>query len=53
MHCILSNGRVVLSDIIFKPNHKLRPLSEVERFVKINKHLSEIPSEAEVQDNAR
>ena len=38
-------------DFVFKPNYNLRPLSEVEQFIKTNNHLPEIPSEAEVKEN--
>jgi trimeric autotransporter adhesin len=32
------------SDYVFEPGYKLRPLSEVEAFVKNNKHLPGVPS---------
>jgi len=38
-------------DFVFKPNYNLRPLSEVEQFIKANNHLPEIPSESEVKEN--
>jgi hypothetical protein len=38
-------------DFVFFPDYNLRPLSEVESFVKENKHLPEIPSEKEMQEN--
>ncbi len=38
-------------DYVFKPEYKLRPLEEVERFVKANSHLPEVPSESEVKKN--
>ena len=38
-------------DYVFHSNYSLRPLSEVESFVKENKHLPEIPSAAEVEKN--
>jgi Leucine-rich repeat (LRR) protein len=37
------------SDFVFAKNYRLRPLSEVEDFIKINGHLPEIPSAAEVE----
>jgi hypothetical protein len=37
-----------LGDYIFSPGYRLRPLSEVEAFVKQNGHLPEVPSAAEV-----
>ena len=39
------------NDHVFGQNYKLRPLSELEVFVKENKHLPEIPSEKEVKEN--
>ena len=36
------------SDDVFGESYKLTPLTEVEQFIKENKHLPEIPSEAEV-----
>lgn len=35
-------------DYVFEDKHKLRPLSEVEKFIKENGHLPEIPSATEV-----
>jgi hypothetical protein len=37
------------ADFVFHPDYKLPLLEEVERFVKANKHLPEIPSENEVE----
>jgi hypothetical protein len=39
------------ADYVFASNYKLRPLSEVENFVKTNKHLPEVPSAEEVVKN--
>ena len=39
------------ADFVFEPDYNLKPLSEVEAFVKENKHLPEIPSEKEMQAN--
>jgi len=38
-------------DYVFEPEFRLRPLSEVEAFVKDNKHLPEVPSAKEVEAN--
>jgi hypothetical protein len=35
-------------DYVFKPEYKLRPLKDVEEFIREKGHLPEIPSEAEV-----
>ena len=36
------------ADFVFKPNYKLLPLSEVEKFIKENRHLPGVPSETEI-----
>ena len=36
-------------DYVFKPENKLLSLQEVEKYVKVNNHLPEMPSEAEVK----
>jgi hypothetical protein len=38
-------------DHVFNQDYKLMSLSELEQFIKINKHLPEIPSEKEVKEN--
>ncbi len=37
------------ADYVFGKNYKLKPLNEVEQFIKANEHLPGIPSAAEVQ----
>jgi hypothetical protein len=39
------------SDYVFSDNYNLRPLSEVEQFIKANQHLPNIPSATEVSKN--
>ena len=39
------------SDFVFANNYHLQPLEKVEEFINENKHLPEIPSEAEVLEN--
>jgi hypothetical protein len=39
------------SDYVFKDNYKLKPLSQVADYVKKNKHLEGVPTEAEVKKN--
>ena len=41
------------SDYVFKPDYKLRPLSEVQSFITANGHLPEVPSEKEVIANGQ
>jgi hypothetical protein len=36
-------------DYVFQKNYRLRPLSEVERFIQLNKHLPDVPAAAEVE----
>jgi len=38
-------------DYVFKPDYKLRSLTEVEQYIQQNGHLPEIPSETEVDTN--
>lgn len=39
------------ADFVFEPSYSLPPLSEVEAYVKENKHLPEIPSAKQVQED--
>ncbi|MBK7885624.1 MAG: hypothetical protein IPJ81_18910 [Chitinophagaceae bacterium] len=39
------------ADYVFQNDYKLKPLHEVEQFIKENKHLPEVPSEKEVKEN--
>ncbi|RFS15775.1 hypothetical protein [Emticicia sp. C21] len=39
------------ADYVFDKQFRLKPLSEVERFIEENKHLPDIPSAAEIQKN--
>lgn len=36
------------SDFVFTPSYKLKPLKEVEAYIKANRHLPEVPSADEV-----
>ena len=38
-------------DRVFEANYPLMPLSQVEEFIKINKHLPEVPAEKEIIEN--
>ncbi|WP_394991079.1 hypothetical protein [Emticicia sp.] len=38
------------ADYVFQDNYKLKPLSEVEAFIKENKHLPSVPSAAKIQE---
>lgn len=37
-------------DFVFHPDYSLKPLHEVEQFVRTNKHLPGIPSAAQVEE---
>ena len=39
------------ADYVFDKSYDLRPLSEVQSYIQQNKHLPEIPSAAEMQEN--
>jgi hypothetical protein len=39
------------ADFVFNDDYRLKPLSEVNTFIKENRHLPEIPSAAEVKEN--
>ncbi len=45
---IVTNG--TWSDYVFRPDYRLRPLSEVNSFIQEHHHLPDIPSEAEVKE---
>jgi hypothetical protein len=38
------------SDYVFRPGYRLRPLSEVHKFIQTHHHLPDIPSDAEVKE---
>ena len=40
-------------DYVFKPDYKLRSLSELESYIKANSHLPNIPSAREVETNGQ
>ncbi|MDR1120659.1 MAG: hypothetical protein LBM08_07045 [Dysgonamonadaceae bacterium] len=41
----------VWADHVFKPGYELQNLNEVENYIKVNSHLPDMPSAAEVQEN--
>ncbi|MDR1757573.1 MAG: hypothetical protein LBR51_01245 [Bacteroidales bacterium] len=45
------SGAPCWPDYVFSPQHKLLSLEETEQYITKNKHLPEIPSSAEVEDN--
>lgn len=44
-------GSADWADYVFEPSYKLMPLDKVESFVKVNKHLPNVPSAEEVAKN--
>jgi hypothetical protein len=48
---VATNGTTFWADYVFEPSFKLRSLSEVAQYIKLNKHLPDIPSTAEVSQN--
>ena len=44
-----ANGNT--ADFVFEDNYQLKDLSEVDAFIKANKHLPEIPSAAEMEES--
>ena len=45
---LAANGQT--ADFVFADDYNLKPLSEVESFIKTNKHLPEIPSAAQMEE---
>ncbi len=48
---VATNGTPFWADYVFEPSFKLRPLAEVAQYIKLHKHLPDIPSTAEVTKN--
>jgi hypothetical protein len=48
---VKNDSEIPASDYVFYEDYNLRSLSEVEQFVKENKHLPEVPSAAEFKKN--
>jgi hypothetical protein len=45
---VATTGTTFWADFVFDKNYKLRTLSEVAQYIKLNKHLPDVPSTAEV-----
>ena len=41
----------ITADYVFRPDYRLAPLNEVERFIKSEHHLPGVPSEADVRQS--
>lgn len=48
---VATTGTPFWADFVFEPNFKLRTLSELDKYIKLNKHLPDIPSTTEVAQN--
>jgi hypothetical protein len=48
---VATNGTPFWADFVFEPSYELRPLSELAQYIKLHKHLPDIPSTAEVTKN--
>jgi hypothetical protein len=48
---VATSGTPFWADFVFDKNYQLRPLSELENYIKTNHHLPEIPSTADVTKN--
>lgn len=49
LHSLTVNGQSV-PDYVFDDDYKLKTLDEVEKFIKENKHLPEVPSAKEIEE---
>ena len=45
---VATSGTTFWADFVFDKNYKLRTLSEVSEYIKLNKHLPDVPSTADV-----
>ena len=45
---IATTGTTFWADFVFDKNYKLRTLSEVSAYIKLNKHLPDVPSTSDV-----
>jgi trimeric autotransporter adhesin len=48
---VATSGTTSWADYVFDKGYKLRSLSDLDRFIKINKHLPDTPTTAEVTEN--
>jgi hypothetical protein len=47
----VNNWSIEAPDYVFAPEYNLRPLADVETYIKQNNHLPEVPSAAEIKKN--
>ncbi|OAN77646.1 hypothetical protein A8B82_12075 [Sulfitobacter sp. EhC04] len=48
---VVNNTQLNVPDYVFADDYPLRPLAEVQAFIKENSHLPDVPSEAEIRAN--
>lgn len=47
----VENTSSTWADYVFEPDYRLSSLEEIEAFIKVNKHLPEIPSQKDIEVN--
>lgn len=47
---VATNGTTFWADFVFDKSYKLRSLNEVAKYIKLNKHLPDVPSTADVNE---
>lgn len=45
---VATNGTAFWADFVFDKSYKLKPLAELEQYIKLNKHLPDMPTTADV-----
>lgn len=48
---VATNGSMFWADFVFDKNYRMRSLAELEQYIKVNKHLPDMPTTAEVGKN--
>ena len=46
-----STNTIAVPDYVFDPDYKLMPFPEVDAYIKVNRHLPEVPNASEIQAN--
>jgi hypothetical protein len=48
---VATSGTTAWADYVFDKNYKLRSLTDLDSFIKLNKHLPDVPTTTEVTQN--